>query len=671
MPYSKSKALQPEPPKGKTASLSVHFPPMHLICSDCYRARCHVVKLRINNTDDWKAVAIRHGVARVSSNSETAWEGLAMLMVPEIDFGPIDAVNYRQRDNKNLLGKILYKEHFLDEIIKPSKYFLIGEKGTGKTSYSVYLENGDYDNTRARVIELNGTDYQKFISLKRAGKLDVSSYTDAWKVILLLLMSDAIEALVPENIVNFYKFNTLRTAIKSYYRDAFKPEVDYSLELVRDSETVLGMLDKGPQIGGKDRRTEKQETTNFQISLFALQKQFEVAIESIKISKNIILFIDGIDIRPSDIGYSEYIECIRGLANATWQLDSEFFANIRDSRGRLKVCLLMRPDILDQMEFQNLNAKVRDNGVVLNWQTTYDNAKSSPIYKLINGIITKQQEPHERDPDLVWRHYFPYELQNQRISERKDDSFIGLLRYSFYRPRDIVQYLTLMSDYIRQHQTDKSCFSETSFHKCERDFSEYLLGEVKDYLSFYYGRVDFDQIVGFFAMLEGKNNFSWAEFCMAFDSYKEGIPSAEVTVDELKGNPKDFLQFLYSLNIVGYLEPEEFGGTFVHWCFRDRTPVKLRPKVKDGLSYTVHPGLARSLLVGRSAGVRSMRGEKRIPGGKPQGRNVERGANPEPSGGHVRAKPGAPEVVSSPSKATLRNRRRRAAKRAKFQSSLD
>ena len=82
-----------------------------------------------------------------------------MLPVTDIDFGPIDVVSYRQRDKKNLLGKILYKEYFLDEIIKPSKFFLIGEKGTGKTSYSVYLENGDYENTRARVVELNGTDY--------------------------------------------------------------------------------------------------------------------------------------------------------------------------------------------------------------------------------------------------------------------------------------------------------------------------------------------------------------------------------------------------------------------------------------------------------------------------------------------------------------------------------
>src|SRR5271154_5901362 len=136
-----------------------------------------------------------------------------MLLVPDLNFGSIDAVSYRQRDQKELLRRILYREHYLNEILKPSKYFLIGEKGTGKTSYSVFLENGDYENTRARVIELNGTDYRKFIGLKEAGKLDFSSYSDIWAVILLLLISDAISSIEPRTILNFRKFMSLRKAI--------------------------------------------------------------------------------------------------------------------------------------------------------------------------------------------------------------------------------------------------------------------------------------------------------------------------------------------------------------------------------------------------------------------------------------------------------------------------
>ncbi|WOF41878.1 cold shock domain-containing protein [Sphingopyxis indica] len=318
-----------------------------------------------------------------------------------------------------------------------------------------------------------------------------------------------------------------------------------------------------------------------------------------KLESNVTLFIDGIDIRPADISFDQYIQCIQGLANAAWQVNTEFFANIKDSKGRMKVCLLMRPDILDQMGFQNLNGKVRDNGVVLNWQTTYDEFRTSPIFKMISGIIARQQ-PIKIEPQECWKHYFPYSLQNQRISEKQDDPFIGLLRYSFYRPRDIVQYLILMQNYVQQNQNEKNHFTEKSFHKCEREFSDYLLGEVKDYLSFYYNSFDFDQIVGFFSTLRGRNNFSWEHFSNSFNEYKSKLSDELTGVDELRGTPQKFLQFLYSLNFIGYIEQDEFGGNFVHWCFRDRTPVKLRPQVKYDRTYTVHPGLARSLLVGRA-----------------------------------------------------------------------
>ncbi|WOF41877.1 hypothetical protein KNJ79_11540 [Sphingopyxis indica] len=159
-----------------------------------------------------------------------------MLPIPDLNFGSIDAVSYRQRDQREFLKKTLYREHFLHKIMEPSKYFLIGEKGTGKTSYSVFLENTDYENMRAKVIELNSTDYQKFISLKENGSLSVSSYSDIWRVILLMIMCDTIAKKINPTAFNFYKFNAIKNAIDKYYHNAFRPEVDTSLEFIRESD---------------------------------------------------------------------------------------------------------------------------------------------------------------------------------------------------------------------------------------------------------------------------------------------------------------------------------------------------------------------------------------------------------------------------------------------------
>ena len=38
---------------------------------------------------------------------------------------------------------------------------------------------------------------------------------------------------------------------------------------------------------------------------------------------------DEIDIRPENIPYSEYLECVKGLANAIWSLNNDYFPNIK------------------------------------------------------------------------------------------------------------------------------------------------------------------------------------------------------------------------------------------------------------------------------------------------------------------------------------------------------
>ena len=524
-----------------------------------------------------------------------------MLKVPELNLGSIDAVNYKQRSQKEYLNKILYKEQFLELIMKENKYFIIGEKGTGKTSYATYAQNSPYHASgqateiQSKIVTLNETDYRKFVSLKNAGKFSVSTYVDVWKVILLLLVSDLVEEKGQRNLLNFRKFQALQNVVKKYYQNAFKPEVDYTLELVENSELALKLLKEGA--GGEYRgaASEKSVTQNFQISLKGLEESFEDALASLKLSTSLTLFVDGIDIRPDQIEYTSYIECIKGLAHATWQLNTEFFANIKDSKGRLKIALLMRPDILDNMGFQNLNAKVRDNGVVLSWETPYDQAKTSSIFALVSGMLAKQQNPPVVS-DFAWNYYFPYDLESRQTSEKVDDPFIGFLRYSFYRPRDIVQSLQLMQNYVARAEPEKSKFSRDSFFRTQKEYSDYLLGEVKDYLSFYYSTVGFDDVVSFFAHLNGTSDFTWDAFKIAFGVHKKSLMNKDVSINEVTSNAEDFLQFLYSMNIVGYLEKTD-NYVFVHYCFRDRSPVKLRPRVRYGLEYTVHPGLQRALLL--------------------------------------------------------------------------
>ena len=64
-----------------------------------------------------------------------------MKPIRELKLGFGDAENYRRRENKDLFNTIFVKNDFLDKLLDASSYFLIGEKGTGKTAYSLFLNN--------------------------------------------------------------------------------------------------------------------------------------------------------------------------------------------------------------------------------------------------------------------------------------------------------------------------------------------------------------------------------------------------------------------------------------------------------------------------------------------------------------------------------------------------
>lgn len=69
-----------------------------------------------------------------------------MKSIKDLELGFADAANYRKRENKDLFNKIFVKGEYLDKLCEQNVSFLIGEKGTGKTAYAVYLTNNNYKN---------------------------------------------------------------------------------------------------------------------------------------------------------------------------------------------------------------------------------------------------------------------------------------------------------------------------------------------------------------------------------------------------------------------------------------------------------------------------------------------------------------------------------------------
>ncbi len=90
-----------------------------------------------------------------------------MKNVSDLDLGFRDAENYRRKENKKLFNQIFLRTAELERLCEPNIYFLIGEKGTGKTAYAVYFSNESFRNNISTLRYIRETDYEKFMSLKR------------------------------------------------------------------------------------------------------------------------------------------------------------------------------------------------------------------------------------------------------------------------------------------------------------------------------------------------------------------------------------------------------------------------------------------------------------------------------------------------------------------------
>ena len=176
-----------------------------------------------------------------------------------------------------------------------------------------------------------------------------------------------------------------------------------------------------------------------------------------------------------------------------------------------------------------------------------------------------------------------------------------VIRWSYYRPRDIITMLDLLQEEVNLVDKDRTAFKQEDFDNPSfaRKYSNYLLGEVKDHLLFYYTQDEYGLFLKFFQFLDGQDNFSYERYLAAFADLTDYIASTSKPAPQFMATANDFLQFLYDLNVVCYIEKTSDSGNFIHWCFRDRNYSNISPKVKTECTYEVFYGLAKALNVGK------------------------------------------------------------------------
>lgn len=409
-----------------------------------------------------------------------------MKSLAEIDLGYGDATNYRKNKRMaQMFNEIFVKDRNLERLLQEDSFFLIGEKGTGKTAYATFLENREYKNTVTKVYEISSTDFQIFLRLQKSGYLQLSDFTKVWEIILLMLMASEInkrdiDEFGPKRSEKLY---ALKASIEDYYEEAFIPEISNTFKYILDNTDSIEarvkseILSSSAQINAQmiDKISQESAIRKFQNNLLDLKKDFESAFQRLKINKNRFIILDSVDINLSDFTTKEYEECLRALANAIWSVNTTVFRNMPESsKGFLKIVFSVRPDIFSKLNLHNQANKVRDNGIVLDWRTTYESFEKSLLYKLCNRLLSYDNPG--LDENEYWNYYFPwYTMSTKPTSRDKDFSFINCLRLSLSRPRDMISIMKAIQRTSEKNEHSLSELEDFQDNATQNEISNYYL----------------------------------------------------------------------------------------------------------------------------------------------------------------------------------------------------
>lgn len=515
-----------------------------------------------------------------------------------------DASVFSEKNHFDVLSKVYFDDNHSKQVLKQDQYFIIGEKGTGKTMIAQYLSNIRQD-LNCSIVDFSTIDFNTFRKLNDEGYLKFIQADQLWQVLLMVLAAEIV--VNKENsILGSLKFRNLHAAIAEFYQNRFTPEFPVAVQLMSKFGAFAEISEKHlGKLGGSAEAAESLEFQKGHSPLNTVRSHLIEAFSEAKINSDHVIFIDKIDIKPDDIEFEKFIQALRSFARAALYLNESVFAKMKGKK-RIKFVLLARPDIFDKLNLQNQSARASDNSVILNWDTTYAHHRVSNLFQLTDHFLGRQSEQEFR-PGGAWDHYVDKDVLHESLADpdmQTNLSFREFLRVSWFRPRDIIRCL-----HICQKQPGcKEKVNRTVFERSAKQFSDYLYGEVKDFSRFYFSDETFNLIERFFSEVQQLGQLTYADFLRVHEIFirkVKGGPDA-TALDARVEDADLFLQILYSSNIICWRAKNDFGTVDDYWAFRERSATQLDPKVGLYQEYAVHYGLRRALRLNARlvAGVR-------------------------------------------------------------------
>jgi energy-coupling factor transporter ATP-binding protein EcfA2 len=463
----------------------------------------------------------------------------AGLRVGDVDLGGFDA----ESDHK--LAADFVRTPVVDAALGGRKHLFLGRKGSGKSALFRQMPVLIAAEERGRsVVEITPSSYAwvALRSYREQGLALEQAHTHAWKFTLAIEMSSHLVGLEREWPGNAF---TPLSALKRFVEANFGKQRTRGLlpatSLIKGLESFdLSALGFG--IGLSRRELPEQALTPALIEVL-----LDHLIEPLTVAP-LLIELDRLD--DAWDGSADSHSSIVGLLKAAKDINDTLRRSAASASG---VLVFLRTDIYDQLQFDDKD-KHRPFEQPIHWTT-------SGLRDLISRRL-----PDGVDPDGL------FEPGRMRGSSAP---FEYLLRRTFLRPREVLQFLQLCLEHAGVGAPE---VKKETVRSAEVTFSQWKVADLKQE----YSKASPDLAPLLEALRLERHRFE------SYDELVQVLQRKEPSVVERLG-ARSCLELLFETSVIG-VRPEGAGAT----RFKSREPTMALPPF--GRVY-VHQGLVRGLHV--------------------------------------------------------------------------
>ena len=453
----------------------------------------------------------------------------------------------------------------LESFLNGKKYLIYGIKGTGKSALINYIYQKEKENailySYDSIIDQNANNIGSIVNFAD-GKvfLDQNSYENnfemGWELFIIRTIIYYAKIRSKNFIVKNREFYRLYNLLHSCYGNIFYQ--------------IIPRYKKGSFLVKELNRTFVTEFGHIQsINAKMYFNKIKELFYQLKFSNNEKLYIlfDELNITFSKrMELKRQKEMISSLLGTISTMNKWF----RDNEINIYIITSLRSEIKNMIFGMEVNKKVIDYGVELNWGKFTDSLEN-PLIKLMLKRFRKTDSSINSDDEL-WTKWFD-------IEKKEPKWWIDyILKHTWNKPRDIVTIFIKM----KYKYGDKEIIDQKILRESIKDYCDEAYSEIFESVSI---ECDNDEIILIQKICNSlPKRFSFSEFIRVKNDIVERF-SNEFGHKELKDNFK-YLELMYKYGIIGLIDTRYKRSSIVFY-YENQNKV-----VDNSMIFVFHPVLA-------------------------------------------------------------------------------